>query len=74
MFATNWRFMDTVFTRDVWIWEVEVLCLDGAKAINPGSARAAPSHQEKPFSDSLLQFVDAVLVRQLLGPHLITWL
>src|SRR5262249_2293363 len=38
----------------------------GGKALNPGSARAEPSHQEsQPLHD-----VAAVLVRQLRGPHL----
>jgi hypothetical protein len=32
----------------------------------------APSHQERSSSDYAPPFVDAVLVRQLLGPHLST--
>ena len=42
----------------------------GGKAINPGSARAEPSQVFKLLFMS--QSVNAVLVRQLFGPHLST--
>jgi hypothetical protein len=42
----------------------------GGKAVNRGSARAAPSHQNKA---NLPYDAAAALVRQLRGPHLSTW-
>jgi hypothetical protein len=47
----------------------------GDKAINPGSARAEPSHRfdaRRPHWNTH-QVAGAVLVRQLLGPHFSTW-
>ena len=48
--------------------------LSGAKALNPGSARAAPSHSKEPrFRFCFDHCAGAVLVRQLRGPHLRIW-
>ena len=44
----------------------------GRKAINPGSARAEPSHPSK-LGFLFFCHSAAVFVRQLLGPHLSTW-
>jgi hypothetical protein len=44
------------------------------KALNPGSARAAPSHSKEPrFRFCFDHCAGAVLVRQLRGPHLRIW-
>ena len=48
--------------------EVSILAQSDKSREREGSALAS----RKPFSDSLLQFVDAVLVRQLFGPHVST--